>query len=81
MNARNDKNIYSLIVEYNMTAERIEEGLTMLDNLVTTDRNKTEFHGLQLIIRGSKSGVYGACYFHEIALPERPRRTGQAIIK
>jgi hypothetical protein len=58
VNARDDKNIYTLIVEYNMTAERIEEGLTMLDNLVTADRNKTEFHGLQLLARAEMNRVF-----------------------
>ncbi|MDQ1353870.1 MAG: hypothetical protein QG657_4177 [Acidobacteriota bacterium] len=58
VNARDDKNIYSLILEYNMTAERIEEGLTKIDNLVTADRNKTELHGLQLLAREEMKRVF-----------------------
>jgi hypothetical protein len=58
VNARDDKRIYSLIVEYNMTGERIEEGLTMLDNLVTADKNKTELHGLQLMARADLKRVF-----------------------
>jgi len=41
-----------------MTAERIEEGLTMLDSLVTADRNKTGLHGLQLMARAEMKRVF-----------------------
>ncbi len=58
VNARDEKKIYSLIAGYNMTAEKIEEGLEMLENLVTMDKKKTDFHGLQLMARAELKRIF-----------------------
>ncbi len=46
--ARQNKEIYALITEYNMTYTEIDAGLTMLENLMNADKKKIELHGKQL---------------------------------
>lgn len=48
MTARKNDRVYPLIAEYNMTYERIDAGLAMLDQLMAADNKKTELHGKQL---------------------------------
>ncbi|MCX6583734.1 MAG: hypothetical protein NT166_26460 [Candidatus Aminicenantes bacterium] len=58
VNARNEQKIYPLLAGYNMTTEKIDKGLSMLDALMTADRKKTELHGLQLMARAEFKRVF-----------------------
>ncbi len=51
INARDNKRIYPLISAYNLTAEKLESNLTVLDKLVAADKEKTAAHGAQLLAR------------------------------
>ncbi|MDQ1353034.1 MAG: hypothetical protein QG657_3340 [Acidobacteriota bacterium] len=53
INARDNKRIYPLISTYNLTAEKLESDLTVLDKLVAADKEKTEAHGAQLLARNN----------------------------
>jgi len=48
MTARKNDLVYPLIAEYNMTYQRIDAGMAMLDRLMDADKQKTELFGKQL---------------------------------
>lgn len=51
--ARKNDLVYPLIAEYNMTYERIDAGMAMLDRLMDADKQKTELNGKQLEAGGA----------------------------
>jgi len=46
--ARKNDRVYPLIAEYNMTYQKIDFGLALLEKLMDADKHKTELHGKQL---------------------------------
>ncbi|MCX6583713.1 MAG: hypothetical protein NT166_26355 [Candidatus Aminicenantes bacterium] len=49
--ARKNDRVYPLIAEYNMTYQKIDSGLALLEKLMAADKHKTELHGKQLEAR------------------------------
>lgn len=52
-NAKVNNKIYPLISAYNLTSEKLENGLSLLAQLVAADKAKIDAHGSQLVARNT----------------------------
>ena len=88
-NAVENKTIYQLISEYNMTETRIAEGHAMLDQLIALDKAKTEAHGKQLEARAAlykllaevHPGYMEHVNFIKLKCQKNPERLGQMMLQ